>query len=222
MRILFADDHQLVRQTLALTLKRLNLGEEVNVDEIDALPALLALAGSDPVPRLILMDLSMPGMTGVADIEKVHTAFRGVPIVVVSGYADRETILASFKHGAAGFVPKATSRDEFLAAVKLVLQGQRFVPAQIVDDQITAPPLFVPSERPSPQHTNDSGAGATLSDRDRELLALLAGGKTNKEIARLFGIEEVTVKLALRRLYKKIGATNRASAVHIGSQKGMF
>jgi DNA-binding NarL/FixJ family response regulator len=217
MRILFADDHQLVRQTLTLTLRRLDVGEKIEVVEAETLPELLAMAGGKPAPRLILMDLSMPGMSEVADLGQVRTAFPGVPVVVLSGFSDKQTILDCFKHGAAGFIPKSTSREEFLSALRVVLGGQRFVPFQVVDDDAGKLPTFVPQ---GPSRHRGQPAKADLTERECEMLGMLAQGLTNKSIGRAYDIEEVTVKLALRRLYKKIGATNRASAVRVAAEQG--
>lgn len=128
---------------------------------------------------------------------------------------DHATILSCFRAGAAGFIPKTTERDELLAALRLVLQGQRYVPPIFMEQELELPSAAAASA----QARNPLVAG--LSDREMNILRQLADGKKNKEIGQSFGLEEVTIKLALRHLYKKINASNRAAAVGWATKVGI-
>jgi two-component system nitrate/nitrite response regulator NarL len=218
MRIIFADDHALVRQTLKTMLKKLSAGESVDVDEADSLESALNYSGTPPKPSMVILDLSMPGMRGPEDIVLVKEAFPQTPIVVLSGYSERTTILSCFQNGAAGFLPKSSSSEEFIAGLNLVLQGQRYVPTLLLNEALNLPELWTErSTKPSP----DPALAKLLSDREKRMLVLMSQGKSNKEIGRDLCVEEVTVKFALRRLYRTIGANNRASAVQIANKAGL-
>jgi two-component system nitrate/nitrite response regulator NarL len=217
MRIIFADDHFLIRATLRQFLAKLGDRQgTVLIDETDSLLGVLAHAGTMPKPDLILLDIHMPGMNGLAGISQTRTAFPDSPVVILSGQIEHETILASFRAGAQGFIPKTTERDEMLAALRLVLQGQRYVPPMFMEQELQGLNVIQSSviEIKEPPTSN-------LSARELTILKQLADGKKNKEIAPGFGVEEVTIKLALRNLYKKINAANRAAAVGWAIKAGL-
>ncbi|MHB1205271.1 MAG: response regulator [Rhodospirillaceae bacterium] len=210
MRIIFADDHALVRQTLKHFLHTIGETGRVEVDEADTLSSLLGYVGTTPEPALVLLDLAMPGMKGTQSIPEIQAAFPAARIVVLSGFTDKATILQSFKAGAAGFIPKSMGRDEFISALRLVLNGQRYVPPTLVDNELIQ------------GLSNLSGGGiADLSERETAMLKMVAEGKKNKEIAHQFALEEVTIKLALSRLYRKLSVSNRAAAVHLAVKAGL-
>lgn len=193
----------------------------VQIDEETSLAGVLAQAIIPPAPDLIILDLSMPGMNGPESIAEVRARAGATPIVVLSGHADRATILSCFKFGAAGFIPKTTGQNEMLAALRLMIDGQRYVPP-ILLDQEPRPEAASPTAGSFPPAAETPGSlAASLTERERTILKALADGKKNKEIARALGLEEVTIKFALRRLYKKMNATNRASAVRLGMEAGL-
>lgn len=222
MRIVFADDHFLVRATLNRVLRKLGTEDApVQIDEEGSLAGVLTQIAAPPPPDLVILDLSMPGMNGPAGIAEVRALTGAVPIIVLSGYSDRATILSCFKFGAAGFIPKTTGQSEMLAALRMVLDGQRYVPPTLLDQELM-PALAQAMAGPVPgAGESQSDLASQLTPRERTLLKALADGKKNKEIARELELEEVTIKFALRRLYKKINATNRASAVRLAMEAGL-
>lgn len=223
MRIVFADDHFLVRATLNRTLRKLGTDDApARIDEETSLAGVLAQVQTPPRPSLIILDLSMPGMQGPSGIQQVRALVSDVPIVVLSGYEDRATILTCFKFGASGFIPKTTGKSEMLAALRLVIGGQRYVPPTLLDQE-----LLPESENRTPDSTAaiddaQKKLASELTERELTILKALAEGKKNKEIGRLLHLEEVTIKFALRRLYKKMNATNRASAVRLAIKAGLI
>ncbi|MCA0200383.1 MAG: response regulator transcription factor [Proteobacteria bacterium] len=212
MRILYADDHSLIREALKPHLMKLRAKTEVieagSVDE--------ALQYAKDVD-LVLLDLQMPGMNGFEGFDRVKAALPDVPIVIVSGYSDKRTINAALERGASGFVPKTATGKTLIRALEAVLDGERYIPASLLEES-DAPSIFdQTAKRTGP--IEDSPLNK-LTEREAEALRLLIAGKTNKQIAIDLGLQEITVKIHLRNCYKKIGATNRADAVRLAYEHG--
>jgi DNA-binding NarL/FixJ family response regulator len=203
MRIILADDHSLVRESLRDYLAP--LAPELDVTETDCLAGVLA--ARNPAPDLILLDLQMPGMNGPQSIAEVRGAFPNTPIVVISGYADHLTVSDAIRYGANGYVPKASGGKSFLTALRFVLAGETYLPATVLTGDAAQIGPGSASSTPEPV--------GTVTEREVEVLRLLIAGKSNKEIGRELSLQEVTVKVHLRNIYRKIGASNRADAVRI-------
>lgn len=206
MHILVADDHNLVRDGLKPFLHELDpdavIHDAANFDEA------LALAKSNEAMGLILLDLRMPGMTGLQGVEVIRKVRPGVPVVILSGHVERDEVLAAVRAGASGYIPKTISGTALINALRLVLAGESYLPPSILLDG-NNPERKAP---PSPL--------STLSAREREILGYLIEGQTNKEIARRLDLQEITIKIHLRNVYRKIGAVNRAQAVRIALSSG--
>lgn len=202
MRILIADDHDLVRDGLKPILMK--LGPDVSILECANFPDALELADQNDDIDLVVLDLRMPGMDGVNGIAVFRQHHADMRVVIMSGYYRRRDIVDALHHGAAGFVPKTLGGEAMLNAFRLVLAGEKFVPADLLPangDQTEV-------------HATDATL-AQLTARERDVLGKLLEGLPNKGIARQLGIQEVTVKLHLRNVYRKLGAANRAHAVKI-------
>jgi DNA-binding NarL/FixJ family response regulator len=217
MRIIFADDHFLVRATLKVVLLKLGPRGTVDIDEETDLDGVLSKARVSP-PDLVVLDLSMPGMRGPESLKAVRELLPTTPLVILSGYADHDTILACFKWGATGFIPKTMGGPEMLAALRLVLAGQRYVPPAFLEQELGA---GAEAAKPHPPEEGTVAFATLLTERERVILKQLAEGKKNKEIGRSLGLEEVTIKFAVRRLYKKMNAVNRAAAVSLATKAGL-
>ncbi|MBF0335032.1 MAG: response regulator transcription factor [Alphaproteobacteria bacterium] len=205
MKIILADDHRLVRDGLKPFLEELGGGVEV-VDAATADEA-LAAAGQGRAPGLILLDLNMPGMNGLAGLARLRACRPDVPIVILSGDVSRALVTEAVQAGAAGYIPKTIGGPGLVNALRLVLGGETYLPPCALNDD--PPPVAAPA----------SGL-ALLSDRERQVLGLLIQGLTNKEIARQLDLAEITIKIHLRNVYRKIGAANRAQAVRIAMTAG--
>jgi len=209
IRIVFADDHNLVREALLPFLQNLTPGAEVR--EADNLDAALSVYGPGVTPDLILLDLNMPGMDGFAGIGRARSRFPKAKVAVISAYFDARTVAAALEAGAQGFVPKISTRTMMMSALRLVLAGETYVPPGLNE-------AGAPAYTPDIPHTLSDGPWSKLTPREGDALRLLIDGKTNKEIARELGLNEITIKGHLRNTYKKIGAGNRADAVRIALQ----
>jgi two-component system, NarL family, nitrate/nitrite response regulator NarL len=211
LRILFADDHQLLREGLRPFLEQ--LAEETDIREVEDLDSALSCFKPAEPPHLILLDLNMPGMDGLGGIARAKKSYPAAKVVVISGYFDKRIITAVLEASADGFIPKTASGRTLRNALRLVLDGERYLPTSLLDSSTSPMALMaLVADR-----TND-GPWDKLTPREGDILRLLVDGKTNKEIARVLELNEVTVKGHLRNAYKKMGACNRADAVRIALQ----
>jgi two-component system, NarL family, nitrate/nitrite response regulator NarL len=204
MKILLADDQELVRDTIAAFL-RAEPGIEVAVAA--DFPAALTLARQDRSFDLIILDYMMPGMNGLAGLAAMRSALPGVPVAILSGTAPRAVAEQALAEGASGFLPKTMSTRTLIAALRFMAAGEVYAPMALL------------TERETPSATL---AGAQLTPRETEVLRLLCRGLANKEIARELDLQEVTVKLHVKTLYRKIEARNRTHAAMIAKEAGLF
>lgn len=217
MQILVADDHKLVRDGLKPFLHELDATAEI-LDASNLSEALTAISQAQSL-GLVLLDLMMPGMDGLKGLDAVLKQCPGIPVVVVSGFSTRDHVVAAVQAGAAGFIPKTVSGTAMVNALRLVLSGEKYLPSSTFFEEATQ---SIPMPRPvTPTLTGEVPAPFDkLSRRESEILALLVEGRTNKEIAIALELQEITIKVHLRNVYRKIGAANRAQAVRIAMSSG--
>lgn len=197
MRLLLADDHQLVRDTIAMFLRAEGFAEVVSVKSLDE--AMAAVRSHDPFD-VILLDYNMPGMNGLTGLSDMIRASNGCPVGLLSGEASSKVVLDALEAGAAGFVPKSLGARAMISALHLMASGEVFVPYGL-------------TRKPEPKVADG------LTERETEVLAGLSFGKANKEIARDLGLQEVTVKLHVKTLCRKLNARNRTQAAMIGKDR---
>jgi two-component system nitrate/nitrite response regulator NarL len=196
MRVLIADDHPLYREAAALRIRRLY--PDALVGEVSSLPELRQTTAQGSAPYdLILLDYHMPGMSSEALVQLVGE-FTATPLAVISGTSANADIRAAVHAGLRGFIPKTSSSEHFALALQILLAGGSSVPAEILLD------------RPS---TNTAKPWlAKMTEREQEVLRGVIQGRSNKEIARQMDVAEVTVKLHLRSVFRKMDAKSRAEA----------
>jgi len=211
MKILIADDHELFRDGLRHVLDQ--LGAELTIVEACDFTQAVAAVNSQSDFDIVLLDLNMPGMPWNEGLQTLRTTLPDtVPIIILSASDDRRHVLQAVNSGAAGFIPKTSSSRVMLSALKLVLSGGVYLPPALL-------------EQSTPQ--NDIGPMANenavsfLTPRQREVLALLGQGKSNKEIARVLQLAEGTVKLHVTAILKALNVNNRTRAVVAASQLGL-
>jgi DNA-binding NarL/FixJ family response regulator len=205
MRILIADDHDLLRETLSMFL-----ASEGSIDTALAstFDAALDLIQSEEKFDLIMLDYNMPGMAGLTGLKRAMEASGGTPVALMSGIASRSVAEEALAFGAAGFVPKTLAAKTLVNAVRFMAMGEKYAPIDFMtaDDPTVAPnPL-----------------AQKLSRRELQVLEGLSKGKSNKEIARDLDLQEPTIKLHVKTLYRKIGAANRTQAALIAKEEGLF
>ena len=210
MKILVIDDHALIRQAMQNMLHVLDSRAEV-LESADCSTA-LALAAQQPDLDLILLDLHLPGMGGMDALTHFRQSHPAVPVVVLSGDSDRQTVRAAIDRGAMGFIPKSSSNDVMLSALRLVLSGGVYLPMEILDHVRLATVGNAGSTTP---------AELGLTDRQMEVLALLLQGKSNKLICLELDLASGTVKTHVTAVLKALNVTSRTQAVIAASQLGL-
>ncbi len=198
IRVLIADDHAVVRSGLEQLLSTAPDVELVGIaaDGAEAVAQVAALA-----PDLVLMDLSMPGVDGIEATRRIAESHPGSQVLVLTSFSDKQRILDALDAGAAGYVLKHAGPDELLDAIRAAHEGGSPLDpkaARVLLDR---------------QRSGTSGRiAAPLSEREVEVLRLVAEGLANKLIARRLGIAERTVKAHLTNVFQRIGVTDRTQA----------
>ncbi len=204
MRILIADDHDLLRDTLVLFLDNAGGFETQTASNLE--DALNLMEGSEPFD-VVLLDFSMPGMNGLAGVQRALDKAQQGAVALISGLATRETAEEALEMGAAGFLPKTLTGASFVNAVKFMAMGEKY-----------APIAFMKEREERPEHP----MVRKLTDRERQVLHGLTEGKSNKEIARDLDLTEPTIKLHMKTLYRKVGVSNRTQAALAARDAGLF
>lgn len=199
MRLLLADDHDLVRDAVGRWIETAEPDAEIAYAS-DYAAAYAALCSGERFD-LALIDWQMPGMDGLVGLRRLLTAAKNRPVAIFSGAAARPEIDAALTLGVAGFLPKTLSGNALLAALRLMIAGERYIPAAL--------------------HAAPAPAPLGLSDAESRVLGQLFLGRSNKEIAMAIDAPESTVKLHLRGLSRKLDARNRTELIIRAMQKGL-
>lgn len=204
MEALLVDDHVMVRQALKFYLEELD--STVVVSMAESVDEALEFVSRAEKLDLIVLDYKLPGTVGLAGFEALAAVVPHVPIVFLSGFMSRAEVLHAIRVGAAGVIPKNLSAEAMINALKLVMSGEKYLPSMILPD--------FDEDGAASQETGE-GPLSGLTLRQREVMELLMQGLPNRKIAESLDIKEVTVKLHLNKIFKKLGVSNRTQAVRI-------
>ena len=212
LSLLVVEDHALVREGLVQTLRQLDA--DVTVHEAADSDAARAVLEAGLSVDLLVLDLGLPGIDGLSYLVSLRQNHPEIPVVILSAYDDAHTVGRAMKCGAAGFVSKTYSSERLLAALRDVLDGRVFKPD------------LLPAASPaiSPRVSMDGRAEPAefgLTERQAEVLGLMASGKSNREIAALLGLSEGTVKIHLTAIFKVLGVTSRTQAMVVVARNGI-
>src|SRR5262245_32799227 len=174
MRALVVDDHPLIQEAVSSVLRRLDAA--ALVEAASDCERGFALAGRGAEPDIVLLDLNLPGLSGIAAVKAWRIRFPGVPVIVLSGAADQQTVLAALGAGAAGVIPKSSSNEVMLGAVRLVLAGGKYLPSEAL---MRAGGVDSAAKIP---RTASSLDALGLTERQIDVLRLIASGASNKVI----------------------------------------
>lgn len=213
MHILLVDDHTLFREALLHVLNQLDSNtlilEAANAEEAAQLVS--RIRNLD----LILLDIDLPGVDGLTALPGLRELAPTVPIVVLSGSETSAHVTRALQNGAIGYIPKSCSSHEMLAALKLILQGDVYIPPRLMG-KLGSPILPVePSE-------NGESSASLLTTRQIEVLELMTKGLPNKSIARTLNVAEGTIKLHVAAILRALGARNRTEAVIQATRLGVL
>ena len=209
LRLLVADDHEMLRMALRVALH--GLASDMTWYDAASAADVEALLAVHPDIDLALLDLHMPGVDGVPWVGRLRATAPDMPLVIVSGEEDPAVVTALLRLGVAGYVPKSDPPRVIRQAIELVLAGGRYVSPRLLT--ATTVPVEQPAGSPSA-----SALLHKLTDRQREVMHLLARGQPNKLIARELGISEATVKVHLLAIYRALGVRNRTEAVVVAQR----
>ncbi len=198
IRVMVVDDHPMVRAGL-ITMLRANSSIEC-VGEASSGQQAIELASSLK-PQVILMDLKMPGMDGATAAAQIRSSNREVQIIMLTAFYDPDLVQNAMQAGAIGYLLKTSGASEILEAIKNAVQRRRTLAPEATEALIQA----VQSE----------GIGEDLTSREREVLQLMAIGKSNQDIADEIKVALPTVKFHANNIFSKLGAKSRAEAIHL-------
>jgi len=205
IRVLIVDDHPVVREGLRAVLE--DTKEMQVVGEVGSAEEALSSV-ERALPDIVLLDLELPGMNGVDAIPRFADAASHPRVIILTAYDTEERVLAALKAGAVGYVLKGAPAGEIAQAIRAVAGGGSYLTPRVaarVVAQVKAP--------------RRSGL---LTARERQVLGLVARGRSNKQIARDLAITERTIKFHMTTIFNKLGADNRAQAIAIAAQRGLL
>jgi len=202
-KILVADDHPLFRDAIANIIKVSFDG--ASIDQTEDIPSTLEFVNQNDDLDLILLDLNMPGMSGLQGLLTLRNEYPTIPVVIISAERDKQTILQTLSYGAVGFIAKSSPKASIVEALQSVFDGNVYLPADI---------MRLPKEvKTKNEFVISSEKMTSLTRRELMVLNNLVLGESNKQIAFNLHISEATVKTHVSSILKKLGATNRVKVV---------
>lgn len=206
---LVCDDHALMRTALAGTMKL--VWPEITVEMAKDFETAEAAARSGP--DFILCDLMMPGAGPIEGVRAVKAAAPDARFAVITGTEDDQLLLALFALGIDGFIPKNASAEIVEAAIRLIAAGGQYLPSRVID--------LTGAGAPARANGHFASPAPRLTDRQSEILGMIAQGHSNKEIARSLALSPATVKVHVAAVIALLNASNRTEAVFRGREAGL-
>lgn len=204
--VLIADDHPLFRDALERAV--MAALPQAKTHSADSVHGLLALVEQFPDADLLLLDLHMPGARGYSALAHIRGQYPGLPTIVVSGHEEAQVARRALAHGASGYIPKSTPGEQIVQAIHAVLEGDTWLPHQLVGGEIGL------------KHDEADVAEriASLTPQQFRVLTMIAEGQLNKQIAWDLGVSEATVKAHMTAIMRKLGVNNRTQVALAASQ----
>ena len=207
-RVLIADDHTLVRAGIRSLLEKLP-GIEVVAEANDGREVLHLVA--EHKPQIVLMDIAMPNLNGLEATREITKSFPNVRVIILSIYSDEEHVYQALRACAAGYLLKGAATEELELAIRSVAQGETYLAPQV------SGPVIAEYLR----RTKAPGAGENLSSRQRQVLQLIAEGKTTKQVALELGISVKTVEAHRAQLMDRLNIHDVAGLVRYAIRMGL-
>ncbi|MEL6307015.1 MAG: response regulator transcription factor [Chloroflexota bacterium] len=208
IRILLADDHPVVRDGLATMLE--TQADFTVVAAVEDGTAVLE-KGEALQPDVVLLDLEMPKLDGLETLKRIHDKCEGVRVIVFTAFDTDDRIIESVKAGAKGYLLKGAPREDIFNAIRVVSQGGSLLQ-----------PIIASKLMAHISQQNQPPMVESLTERESEVLNLLAEGMTNREIASELVVTERTIKFHVSAILGKLNAANRTEAVSIALQQGLL
>jgi DNA-binding NarL/FixJ family response regulator len=212
VRVLICDDQTVVREGLAAIL---STDPEIEVVGLASHGAEALDLVSQTDLDIVLMDLQMPIMNGVQATQRLHRAYPDLYVLVLTTYAEDQWVLDAIQAGATGYLLKDTRRDELLAAIKGTVEGRSYL-----DPAIAGTVMQAANSPPSTSQTQP--LAESFTQREQEILSLLAQGQSNPEIARRLHLAKGTVRNYVSVIFQKLGVSDRTQAAVVAVQRGLL
>jgi DNA-binding NarL/FixJ family response regulator len=218
MKILLVDDHALITNAMSALLLDLDPKTEIHIAG-DAAGA-ERLVEAHPDADLMLLDLGLPGTTGTNLLETLVNRVPDLKILVLSGVQDQRTVMRVLQLGAAGFLPKSMATETLINAVRFVMSGGVYIPADLLEDATRGASILGLPERGRDMLGRPTTGRVQLTERQEQVLQLLARGSPIKIICRELTLSEGTVKTHVTAIYRAFGASNRTEALLAARRNG--
>jgi DNA-binding NarL/FixJ family response regulator len=215
LRVVIADDQRVVREGLAMLIGLLD-GIEVVATAVDGLDAVDQTLLHRP--DVVVMDLRMPHLDGAKATARIRTELPQTQVLVLTTYADDDAVFPALRAGARGYLTKNASAEEIERALFAVARGQTHLAPEVQQRLVAA---TLDSNEATKAKAPTPGPPDGLSPREAEVLALIAAGLSNTDIARKLVLSNATVKTHVNHIFAKIGARDRAQAVHYAYDRGI-
>jgi NarL family two-component system response regulator YdfI len=212
IRVVVADDHPVVREGLRMMLEEMAQGFTLVGDAADGATAIRLV--EEVQPDVVLMDLRMPGMDGLAAIQYIRTHWPRIAVLVLTTYNEDALIIRSLQAGASGYLLKESDVETLLQAIRRAALGEMLVQPEVMTR------LLACAAAATLGHEGDGQQALTV--REREVLRGVAQGERSKEIARRLSITERTVRAHLTSIYTKLDVDGRSAAVQVARERGIL
>jgi len=206
VKILIVDDHKVVRDGVRFMLS--DVPDFEIVGDTDSAESMFDLVAEEPVD-IVLLDIRMVGMTGLDALTRMASEFPQIRVLMLSMHDQPGYVRRAIELGAAGYLLKSAGRDEMIAALNAVSEGETYIQGSLVE------PLLA-------DVTGAVSRSGRLSPREQQVLQLIADGLENKQVARELGLSEATIKTYVRGVFERLGVSSRAEAVAIGIRLGLI
>jgi DNA-binding NarL/FixJ family response regulator len=210
MKILLADDHKLMREGLRMLLEKLS-GITIVGEAGDGISAVRMVR--DLKPDFVLMDIAMPDLNGIEATRRIMTESPGVKVIALSMHADKRFVRGMFAAGATGYVLKGSAFEEVAKAIRTVAAGRIYISPKITDQVL--------AEYVKQLNKPSAGAESPLSDREREVLQMLAEGKSSRLIAERLHVSVTTVDTHRKHIMDKLGFRTIAELTKYAVREGL-
>ena len=208
IRILLADHLELVRESLRYAVYRAT--DDLSLVECDNFDAAVKICRESENINLAILALRLPGLGGLDGIRQFRNCVSNVPVSAISAFYQYTDILRVFELGAIGFLSKEMNSAAIISAIRCMLSGHRFIPDEVLE--------AIDSKGKKSISSGDVPLCDVLTEREIEVLDLLVAGHSNKSIARILSVEEITIKVHISKILRKMHAENRTQAVAIAFQ----
>ena len=212
MKLLIVDDHPVLREGLVALLR--HLGPDTEILEAGDAPAALRLVEEHADLDIVVLDLLMPGMSGLSALAEFGRARPDLPVIVLSSSEDPQDARKALAQGALGYVPKSASQHTLISAIRLVLAGDLYVPPLVLNEMANT--------RRAHLRQRSGDVNSLLTERQIEVLKRLSDGQPNKTIAFELDLSEKTVKAHITAIFKALNVVNRTQAAAVAREAGLI